>query len=96
VFVFIKSAQKIAITSGFIALMLLDWGSLAQAQVSVLTQHNDNLRDGVNASETVLTPANVNVNQFGLLLKVPVDDQVFAQPLVASNVTIAGGTHSVV
>ena len=95
-FIFIKLAQRVTVTSAFIAVLLLDRGSLARAQVSVLTQHNDNLRDGVNASETVLTPANVNVNQFGLLFKLTVDDQIFAQPLVASNVTIAGGTHNVV
>jgi outer membrane protein assembly factor BamB len=66
------------------------------SQVSVLTQHNDNLRDGTNASETVLTPANVNVSQFGMLFKVSVDDQVFAQPLVDASVNIGGATHSVV
>lgn len=67
-----------------------------QAQVSVLTQHNDNFRDGVNSSETILTPANVNVNQFGLLFKIAVDDQVYAQPLIDSSVNIGGGTHRVV
>lgn len=67
-----------------------------QAQVSVLTQHNDNLRDGVNSKETLLTPSNVNVNQFGMLFKLLVDDQVFAQPLVDNAVTIGGKTHSVV
>jgi hypothetical protein len=67
-----------------------------QAQVSVLTQHNDNLRDGVNSKETLLTPATVNVNRFGMLFKLTVDDQIFAQPLVDSAVTIGGKTHSVV
>lgn len=66
------------------------------AQVSVLTQHNDNFRDGVNSSETTLTPTNVNVNQFGLLFRVGVDDQVYAQPLIDNSVNIGGGTHSVV
>jgi outer membrane protein assembly factor BamB len=92
---FRESAHRAARTSLiFTILGLLPlWG---HAQVSVLTQHNDNLRDGVNASETVLTPANVNASQFGLLFKVSVDDQVFAQPLVDSSVSIAGATHSVV
>ena len=63
---------------------------------NVLTQHNDNNRDGVNANETVLTPSNVNVNQFGMLFKVAVDDQVYAQPLVVSGINISGGTHAVV
>jgi hypothetical protein len=67
----------------------------ALAQKSVSTQHNDLHRDGVNANETILTPSNVNQTQFGLLFKDGVDDQVFAQPLVISNVSIGGGTHNV-
>jgi len=39
--------------------------SHAAAQVSVTTYHNDNSRTGQNLNETVLTPANVNVSQFG-------------------------------
>lgn len=82
-----------------LCVMVIALGSHAivgQAQVSVLTQHNDNLRDGVNAAETTLTPANVNVTQFGMLFKVSVDDQLFAQPLVDNSVKIAGATHAVV
>src|ERR1700733_14296339 len=66
------------------------------AQTSVLTQHNDNNRDGVNSAETTLTPANVNGTQFGLLFKIVVDDQIYAQPLYMPNVQIASGTHNVV
>jgi hypothetical protein len=66
------------------------------AQTSVLTQHNDNNRDGVNSAETTLTPANVNGTQFGLLFKIEVDDQIYAQPLYMANVQIANGTHNVV
>jgi Chitobiase/beta-hexosaminidase C-terminal domain len=66
------------------------------AQVSVLTQRNDISRSGVNASETVLTPANVNTTQFGKLFSQTVDGQVYAQPLYMPNVTINGGAHNVV
>ncbi len=64
--------------------------------VSVLTQHNDNSRTGWNANETALTTSNVNVRQFGYLFTLPVDDQVYAQPLTVGHVSIGGGVHNVV
>jgi len=64
--------------------------------VSVLTQHNDNTRSGLNDNETALTTSNVNVQQFGQVFTLPVDDQVYAQPLVVGHLQIAGGEHNVV
>ena len=63
------------------------------AQVDVLTQHNDNFRTGTNLRETILTPANVNQAQFGMLFKRVVDDQLYTQPLVVTGVTVGGGTR---
>jgi hypothetical protein len=80
-----------------ISLLLLVLPSVAlTAQVSVLTQHNDLERTGVNANETVLSPANVNPDHFGMLFKRSVDDQLYTQPLIVSGVSINGGTHDVV
>ena len=58
-------------------------------QVSVLTQHNDNSRSGVNLHETKLNPSNVNRAHFGKLAFRIVDGNVYAQPLVASEMKAA-------
>jgi len=69
--------------------------TLAFSGVNVTTYHNDNARDGWNASETVLTPQNVNVNNFGKLRELPVDGNVDGQPLYVSGLSVAGQQHNV-
>jgi hypothetical protein len=64
--------------------------SIAAAQVNVTTHHGDNGRSGANLAESVLTPANVNAGQFGKLYTVPLDGQVYAQPLYVSGLAIPG------
>src|ERR1700690_1787552 len=71
--------------------------SLAWSQNDVLTQHNDVGRTGQNLNETLLTPTNVNANQFGKLFTQEVDGILVGQPLYASNVLIVDGlAHNVV
>ena len=70
--------------------------SVVSAQVDVLTNHNNRERTGTNLRETVLTPANVNAAKFGMLFKRVLDDQLYAQPLLVTNVKIGGGWHDVV
>ncbi len=68
----------------------------AGQHISVLTQHNDNSRAGLNTNETTLNTSNVNTTTFGRLFTLPVDDEVYAQPLVVGNVEITSGLHNVV
>jgi hypothetical protein len=78
-------------------LFCLSLPGLARAQVNVVTYHNDVARTGLNPSETMLTPANVNAGSFGLLFNQAVDGMVVAQPLYLSNIAIPGlGVHNVV
>ncbi|MDR3691882.1 MAG: chitobiase/beta-hexosaminidase C-terminal domain-containing protein [Fimbriimonas sp.] len=71
--------------------------AMCSAQVSVSTYHNDMARTGLNSHESILTPQNVNPKSFGLLFTLPVDGQVYAQPLYLSNVSIKGWhSHNVV
>ncbi|MGZ3812823.1 MAG: hypothetical protein ACXVJN_13830 [Mucilaginibacter sp.] len=71
------------------------FGKPNNEHISVLTQHNDNTRAGINNQETVLTTSNVNSKEFGKLFTLTVDDEVYAQPLVVSNLSIGLGSHNV-
>ena len=66
-------------------------------QVNVLTWHNDNALTGLNPNEAILTPANVNANDFGQLFSYAVDGYVYAQPLYLTALSIPDqGTRNVV
>jgi hypothetical protein len=79
--------------SRFMLIGVMAWG-LAGRQVT--TSQYDNARTGANLNETVLTPRNVNANEFGKLFTFPVEGDVYAQPLFLPNLPIPGhGTHDV-
>jgi chitodextrinase len=54
------------------------------------TRDVDRLRTGLNANEIVLTPANVNVAQFGKLFSYSINGTADASPLYVANVNIPG------
>ena len=66
------------------------------SNVDIVTYHDDIGRTGLNPNETILTPANVNSTQFGLLRVLPVDGLVDGQPLYLSNLSVAGQSQNVV
>jgi len=68
----------------------------ALGTLNILTRNVDAGRSGANLSETVLKVSNVNTATFGKVFELPVDDQIFAGLLYASNVTIGGASHNVV
>lgn len=60
----------------------------------VTTYHYDNARDGLNAQETTLTPANVALATFGLKGVYGVDGKVDAQPLYVGNLLVQSGAQA--
>jgi hypothetical protein len=63
----------------------------------VLTSQYDNLRTRATLREKILTPQNVNANQFGKQGAYKVDGAVYAQPLFIPSVEIPGkGKHDVI
>ena len=62
----------------------------------VTTSQYDNMRTGATLNEKLLTPRNVNAQQFGKLGAFKVDGAVYAQPLFLPSVEVPGkGKHDV-
>jgi outer membrane protein assembly factor BamB len=92
-----------AIASGASVVFPVGHRSAVHAQAarrSVLTQHNDRARSGVNGAETVLTRTAltdaVAAQTFGRLYSLPVDGQTYAQPLYVSGVQVGPRTRNLV
>ena len=83
---------------GFFSIMLMVMGivSIGSGQPTVFTGRMDNQRSGANLNETMLTPSNVNSNQFGAIFNYQIDYLALAQPLYVPNVNINGTLHNVV
>jgi len=81
----------------FVAFSLCIFLLKAQAadRAEVLTRGYNNQRTAATLAEKKLTPSNVNASQFGKLFMLPVDDQIYAGLLYASDVPIAGHKHNV-
>jgi hypothetical protein len=89
-----KTLTPLLLISGLLIALATTTSAGAQ---NVLTWHNDNSRTGQILNETTLTTANVNSAQFGKKFSFTVDQQIYAQPLFVSNVTIPNkGKHNVV
>src|SRR5262249_51893889 len=74
-------------------LNLIELESRITPATDVLQFHNNAQGTGVNSDETDLTRALVNYQTFGRLFQLPVDGQVYAQPLVKRNVNITTGPY---
>jgi hypothetical protein len=66
------------------------------AGTNVVMWHFDAQRTGLNPTEASLTPANVAPATFGKLFSYMLDGYEYGQPLLVSQLTIAGGLHNVV
>src|SRR5579863_7717081 len=94
-----KSLYKIRWTNVCLTALLAACTIASASAQDVTTYHNDNARTGQNLGESILTPANVNVNQFAKLYAASetLDSWAAAQPLYMPNVAIPGqGVHNVV
>ncbi len=84
------------LNNAFLVILLVLSYNFSNAQVDVIMNHNNLMRTGWNSNETILTQSNISTGNFGLVFSRSVDDQIYAQPLVMSNVSIGGGTHNIV
>jgi hypothetical protein len=74
---------------------IVGFAALISAQVNVLTANYGVERTNAYLLETQLTPHNVTPNGLGALGALPVDGEVFAQPLYVAGVSIGAVTRNI-
>ena len=79
-----------------VQLLLLAVAIPAFSQLQVTTRSYNNQRTNANLAETTLNQSNVNVNQFGKLFDLKVDDEVYSQILYMQNLGVNGALHDVI
>jgi hypothetical protein len=62
----------------------------ASGQAQIATSQYNNARTGSDPNETTLNPRNVNSRTFGKLFALPVNGDVYAQPLYLSGLQFPG------
>lgn len=80
--------------TGFLAGVI--FATALSAQVNVLTANYGNERSNANLQEHLLTTSNVTPETFGKLGAIPVDGQIYAQPLYVEGVQRGGEWRNVV
>ena len=74
-----------------LAFLALGIAPLSLRAQDVTTWHYDNARSGVQSHESILTPSNVNYGTFGKLFSLPVNGDIYAQPLYLSQYPMSDG-----
>src|SRR6185312_2972140 len=93
---FSRKSASYLIRQIFFGTLLLFVNSVSYGQVDVIMNHNDLRRTGWNSKETILTTKNVSGGNFGKIFSRDVDDEIYAQPLVLSNLHIGQGIHNII
>ena len=93
-----RCVRRVRIECGQLLLICLAAANVTAAVSAqdVTTWHNDIARTGTQTKETILTPANVNSQQFGRVFSFAVVGDVYAQPLYLSQYVMGDGVaHNV-
>lgn len=92
----LRGAHWARMVRGQLFSVWLATAGVAMSAQDVTTWHNDISRTGVQGKESILTPVNVNSQQFGKVFSFAVVGDVYAQPLYLSQYVMNDGiAHNV-